>query len=158
MISLQNLAGFYRLPLSHRSWVHHRLIYICFEQWTRAFIGNLSQQLDEKGQIDAAKSMLEFQQYFIGKMDERRQEPKDDILSKVVNASIDGEKPLENAECMSMISQIMVAGNETTSASLTEGMWHLIQNSDQYHLVRNDHSEKMILRLVEETLRLAGQY
>lgn len=127
-----------------------------FRKWTNAFIGNLSQQLDEEGQIEAAKSMLEFQQYFIEKMDERRRNPADDILSKIVNASIDDEKSLENAECLSMISQIMVAGNETTSASLTEGMWHLIQNPDQYDLVRKDPSVEMISRLVEETLRISS--
>ena len=124
--------------------------------WTRAFIGNLSQQLDEQGRIKAAKSMLEFQQYFVEKMEERRRSPQDDILSKVVNASIDGEKPLGNAECLSMLSQIMVAGNETTSASLTEGMWQLIQNPEQYKLVLNDPSPEMISNVVEETLRISS--
>lgn len=127
-----------------------------FRKWTNAFIGNLSQQLDEAGQLEAAGRVKEFQQYFIKKMDERRQKPEDDILSKIVNASIDGEKTLENAECLSMISQIMVAGNETTSASLTEGMWHLIRNPDQYELIHNDQSPEMISRLVEETLRISS--
>ncbi|HIG44130.1 MAG: cytochrome P450 [bacterium] len=124
--------------------------------WTRAFIGNLSQQLDEQGRIKSARSMLEFQQYFVEKMDERRRDPQQDILSKVVNASIDGETPLENAECLSMLSQIMVAGNETTSASLTEGMWRLIQNPKQYQLVADDPSPAMISNLVEETLRISS--
>ena len=127
-----------------------------FRKWTRAFIGNLSQQLDEEGKIEAAKNILEFQQYFVVKMDELRQQPADDILSKVVNASMDGEKPLNNAECPSMVSQIMVASNETTSASLTEGMYHLIQNPDQYELVRKDPSAEMISKLVEETLRISS--
>jgi cytochrome P450 len=52
-----------------------------------------------------------------------------------------------------MLSQILVAGNETTSAALTEGIWLLIQNPEQYELVKNDHSEEMIHRVVEEVLR-----
>ena len=124
-------------------------------KWTRAFIGNLSQQLDQEGLIEAAKNMIEFQQYFVDKMEERRKQSTNDILSKLVNARIDDE-PLTNSECLSMISQIMVAGNETTSASLTEGMWHLIQNPDQYELIRNDPSVEMISRLVEETLRISS--
>jgi len=127
-----------------------------FRKWTDAFIGNLSQQLDRDGQLAAARHILEFQHYFVEKMEERRQTPRDDILSMVVNASIDGEKPLNNAECLSMISQILVAGNETTSASLTEGIWLLIQNPDQYEKVRRDPSDAMINALVEEILRVTS--
>ncbi len=125
-------------------------------KWTEAFIGNLSQQLDKDGILAAAKDILEFQHYFVEKMDQRRAAPQDDILSKVVNASIDGEKPLDNAECLSMLSQILVAGNETTAASLTEGIWLLIQNPDQYELIKKDPSTEMISRFVEEVLRYSS--
>ncbi len=129
-----------------------------FRKWTDAFIGNLSQQLDRDGLLQAAKDMVEFQHYFVERMEERRAEPQDDILSKVVNASFDGEKPLDNAECLSMLSQILVAGNETTSATLTEGIWLLIQNPDQYELIKNDPSEDMISRFVEESLRYSARH
>jgi len=127
-----------------------------FRKWTDAFIGNLSQQLDRDGLLQAAKDMVEFQHYFVERMEERRADPQDDILSKVVNASFDGEKPLDNAECLSMLSQILVAGNETTSATLTEGIWLLIQNPDQYEILKNDLSEDMISRFVEESLRYSS--
>jgi cytochrome P450 len=127
-----------------------------FRKWTDAFIGNLSQQLDRDGLLQAAKDMVEFQHYFVERMNERREDPQDDILSKIVNASIDGEQPLSDAECLSMISQILVAGNETTSASLTEGIWLLISNPDQYELLKNDLSADMISRFVEETLRISS--
>jgi cytochrome P450 len=125
-------------------------------EWTEAFIGNLSQQLDREGTLRAARGMLEFQHYFVERLEERRRAPQDDILSKVVNASIDGETPLNNAECLSMLSQILVAGNETTAASLTEGIWLLIENPDQYALLEADHGPEMISRLVEETLRYSS--
>jgi len=125
-------------------------------KWTEAFIGNLSQQLDKEGMLKAARDIVEFQHYFVEKMEQRRQQPADDILSKVVNASIDGEKPLDNAECLSMLSQILVAGNETTAGSLTEGIWLLIENPDQYALIRKDPSPEMISRLVEEVLRYSS--
>ena len=54
------------------------------------------------------------------------------------------------------LSQILVAGNETTSASLTEGIWLLIENPDQYELLRDDPSADMISRFVEETLRISS--
>ena len=127
-----------------------------FRKWTEAFIGNLSQQLDREGTLQAAKDMVEFQHYFVDRMNERREEPADDILSKLVNASFDGEQPLTDAECLSMLSQILVAGNETTSASLTEGIWLLIENPDQYQLLKDNPSPEMISRLVEEVLRISS--
>lgn len=127
-----------------------------FRKWTNAFIGNLSGQLDREGLIQAAKDMIEFQHYFVARCEERTKQPEDDILSKVVNARIDGEQELSNAERVSIISQILVAGNETTSASLTEGIWLLIQNPDQYELLKADPSPEMISNLVEETLRISS--
>jgi cytochrome P450 len=126
-----------------------------FRKWTDAFIGNLSQQLDRAGRIRAAGDIVEFQHYFVEKMAARRHQPESDILSMIVNASIDGE-PLNDAECLSMISQILVAGNETTSAALTEGMWLLIRHPDQYEQVRRDPSDEMISALVEEILRITS--
>ncbi len=125
-------------------------------KWTEAFIGNLSQQLDREGMLAAARDIVEFQHYFVERLEERRSAPRDDILSKVVNASIDGEKPLDNAECLSMLSQILVAGNETTAASLTEGIWLLIQNPDQYALIKQDPSPERISAFVEEVLRISS--
>lgn len=125
-------------------------------KWTGAFIGNLSQQLDREGTLQAARDILEFQHYFVARMEERRQQPENDILSKVVNASIDGEKPLDNAECLSMLSQILVAGNETTSSALTEGIWLLIQHPEQYQIIRDDPSVENIHALVEEVLRISS--
>ena len=125
-------------------------------EWTEAFIGNLSQQLDREGQIAAAKKILEFQLYFVERLEERRENPSDDILSKIVNARIEGDQPLNNGECLSMLSQILVAGNETTAGSLTEGILLLIDNPDQYEILKADPSPEMISNFVEEVLRVSS--
>ncbi len=125
-------------------------------RWTEAFIANLGQQLDRPGQIAAAKNIVECQQYFVERIAERRRAPSDDILSKLVNASIDGDKALDDPECLSMLQQILVAGNETTSSALTEGMLLLIRNPDQYAIVHGDPSPEMISNLVEEVLRISS--
>ena len=127
-----------------------------FRKWTEAFIGNLSGQLNRDGLLKAARDVVEFQHYFVEKMEERRKQSEDDILSKIVCASIDGERPLDNAESLSMLSQILVAGNETTSASLTEGILLLIKNPDQYEMIRNDPSPEIISNFVEEVLRYSS--
>ncbi len=125
-------------------------------EWTEAFIGNLSQQLDLEGRVEAAKKIVEFQHYFVERLEERRAAPQDDILSKIVNARIEGDQPLTNGECLSMLSQILVAGNETTAGSLTEGILLLIDNPDQYEILKADPSPEMISNFVEEVLRVSS--
>ncbi len=146
-LPLNIIASQIGVPLSDLDKLRH---------WTEAFVGNLSQQLDHDGIIAAARDILEFQHYFVERMDERRAAPTDDILSMVINASIDGEEKLNNAEGLSMLSQILVAGNETTAGSLTEGIWLLIENPDQYELLKNDPSPEMISNFVEEVLRYSS--
>ena len=127
-----------------------------FRRWTEAAIRNLSGQLDRDGLLQAARETVEFQHYFVERIEERRKAPQDDILSKVVNASLDDEQPLSHAEALSMLQQILVAGNETTSSSFTEGILLLIENPDQYALLKNDPSPQMISNLVEEVLRISS--
>jgi cytochrome P450 len=89
-------------------------------------------------------------------LEERRAEPRDDILSKIVNASIEGDQPMNNGECLSMLNQILVAGNETTGAAMAQGILLLIENPDQYELVLADPSLQTISNFVEEVLRVSS--
>ena len=86
------------------------------------------------------------------KIDARRLSKTDDLLSDLVNARIDGETPLDDAEILSIAQQIMVAGNETTTHSLAGGIVHLANHPDQADAVRAD--PKLLGNLVEEVLRL----
>ena len=56
-------------------------------------------------------------------------------------------------ECLSVISQLLVAGNETTTSTFAEGMHLLATNPDQVKLVQDDPS--LIPNMVEEMLRLS---
>ena len=53
---------------------------------------------------------------------------------------------------MSILQQLLVAGNATTAHTITEAFYLLISNPDQMELVVNDHS--LIPNMVEEALRL----
>jgi len=71
---------------------------------------------------DAPERIVEFQHYFARKLEERRAEPRDDILSDLVNARSEGERPLDTAESLSIRQQLLVAGDETTASAIAEGM------------------------------------
>ena len=104
-------------------------------------------------ELEAVKLIVEYQHYFAKKLEERKRDRKDDIISDIVHARLDGERPLDTAESLSIIQQLLVAGNETTTSAIAEGILLLIQHPDQLALLQNDPG--LIPNLVEEVLRLS---
>jgi cytochrome P450 len=124
-----------------------------FRQWTDGFVAQLSGVASLAGQIEAARLIVEFQHYFAARLEERRKEPHDDIISDIVHAQVEGERPLDLPEMLSILQQLLVAGNETTASAIVEGLWLLIRHPDQLARVRREPA--LVPNLVEEVLRLA---
>ncbi|MEM9607563.1 MAG: cytochrome P450 [Actinomycetota bacterium] len=97
------------------------------------------------------RSNAEFNDYFSAKLAERRAEPKDDLITDVVQARLDGDE-LGEFEMLAMLQQFLVAGNETTTKLLTYLLLHLAENPELQERVRGD--AELIPGLVEEVLRL----
>jgi cytochrome P450 len=123
-----------------------------FKIWSDASVAPLGLMLTDEQWIDSALKVQEFQRYFVEALDERRASPRDDLLSALLEVRDDDGKPLDNGELLSIISQVLVAGNETTTNSIAAGMTLLIDNPDQQRRLREDPSR--IPTFVEETLRL----
>ena len=106
--------------------------------------------------IEIAKKLVQFQQYFANKLDESEDNASDDILSDLANLTFEDDdgvnRKLEKSEQLSIIQQLLVAGNATTAHSISEAIYLLIANPDQMDLVLNDY--KLIPNMVEESLRL----
>jgi len=124
-----------------------------FRRWTDGFVAQLSGVADLAGQVEAARLIVEFQHDFAARLEERRKEPHDDILSDIVHADAEGEPPLDVTEMLSILQQLLVAGNETTASAIAEGMWLLIRHPEQLARVRREPA--LLPNLVEEVLRLA---
>lgn len=121
-------------------------------KWTNANVTVLSQVSDKQTLLDAHASVKEEYDWFVTALDARRVHPQNDLLNLVAHATVEG-RPLTIEEQLGHCTQFLVAGNETTTATLTEGIRQLCLNPDQEAAVRSDRS--LIPNLVEETLRLA---
>ncbi|MEZ7997258.1 MAG: cytochrome P450 [Halioglobus sp.] len=121
-------------------------------KWTNANVTVLSQVSDKQGLLDAHAGVKEEYDWFVTALDARRANPQDDLLNLVAHATFEG-RPLTIEEQLGHCTQFLVAGNETTTATLAEGIRQLCLNPEQEAAVRNDRS--LIPNLVEETLRLA---
>ncbi len=125
-----------------------------FKRWTDAFLAQLGGMASLEEQVEAARQIVDFQHYTAAVLEERRSSRREDIISDLVHARLEGERPLDTAECLSILQQLLVAGNETTASSIAEGTWLLIQNPDQLALVRE--RPELVEKLVEEVLRLSS--
>jgi cytochrome P450 len=94
----------------------------------------------------------DLQLLFLKICDQRRKQPEDDMLTMLVEARYEGERPLRDGEILSILNQFLVAGHETTSSALGAGMKLLIDNPDQQQQLRQDPT--LIKNFVEEILRL----
>jgi cytochrome P450 len=123
-----------------------------FKRWSDDFVALIGNHHMSREQMKAMLySQMEFYNYFQSKIDERRAEPRNDLISDVVQAELDGE-PLSDGEMLAMFNQFLVAGNETTTKLIASSMRILCEHPDVMQQLRDDRS--LIPGFVEEALRL----
>lgn len=74
-----------------------------------------------------------------------------DLLTLIAQAKQPDGTAVEQADALSMLSQLLVGGNETTTSLITNVMWRLLQHPDQLQLLQRDRS--WLLPAIEESLR-----
>lgn len=91
---------------------------------------------DSEGEPDVAAA--EILAYAMGLADERRQEPREDIVTKLVQAGSDGSGALTDDEFGFFVILLAVAGNETTRNAITHGLKAFFDNPDQWELFKKE--------------------
>ena len=130
--------------------------------WSEASNVALGTEPSAEARLGAARAQLAAQTYWHGAYEDRLANPIQDILSDLAHADFDdpdtptGEtRKLEFPEVYSIIKQLMVAGNETTTKFLNETMRLLIDHPDVWATIEQD-VDGHINGLVEEGLRLSS--
>jgi cytochrome P450 len=126
-----------------------------FKRWSDDSVAPLSGLLSPERQLECARSRVEMQRYMAERCRERETDPRDDLLSDLVQSRFDsGERAgerLSMPELLNVIEQLLVAGNETTTKLIAAGMLALIEHPAQMAAVLADRT--LIANLVEEALR-----
>ncbi|CAM8647273.1 CypX Cytochrome P450 [Acidimicrobiia bacterium] len=102
---------------------------------------------------DGATASAELFMYVNDLAQKRQADPRDDIVTKLINSEIEGDRLTEFEFDMFMML-LTVAGNETTRNTTSWGMWALMQNPDQYKALAGDIDGKLD-HAIEEILRWA---
>lgn len=122
--------------------------------WTNKMIGADDPEYakDVESSMEAQMAAAELYMYAAGLRTDRAEKPLDDIVTKLINAEINGDR-LTDAEFEMFILLLAVAGNETTRNATSHGMHALMTNPDQYAKLVADPS--LIDSAVEEIVRWA---
>lgn len=123
--------------------------------WTDAWVQRLGLMQTPEEVIWSTEMEIEAQQYFQGIFERLRSEPNDTLLSDLVNTEIpEWGRTLTDEELHAeMMADTFVGGSETTTNALSAGVRLLIENPDQWDLLKRD-PERHLPTLVEEVLRL----
>jgi cytochrome P450 len=117
-----------------------------FRRWSDAMVG----MMDHPPEPDMVQSSIELIGYFREQIEERKKRPKDDMMSDLLEAEIDGRR-LTDEELDAFFIMLLVAGNETTTNWLSNHLNILARRPDLWKACREDRS--LVPLALEETLR-----
>ncbi|OBA72906.1 cytochrome [Mycobacterium sp. 1554424.7] len=117
-----------------------------FRAWSDAATGTADPEIE----LDPFVAMGQLFEYFQKLIAQRRVEARDDLLSVLAGAEIDGVR-LTDEDLLNFAFLLLVAGNETTRNLIALGTCALIAHPDQCRLLVEDPS--LIPGAVEEMLR-----
>ena len=131
-----------------------------FKRYSEAFILGLIEPIDNVQRVEVARTIIEYQNFMAGLLQERRERPREDLLSAMVNAELDlegedagieGLRNLTDAEILGMLCQLVAGGHHTTAGLIGNGLMILLEQPDVMDALRSDLD--LIPNFIEEVLR-----
>jgi cholest-4-en-3-one 26-monooxygenase len=105
---------------------------------------------DPEYSVDPEAASVEILGYAMAMAEDRKANPRDDIVTKLVQADVEGHA-LTADEFGFFVILLTVAGNETTRNAITHGMNAFFENPDQWELYKQQRPETA----VDEVIRWA---
>jgi len=144
----------YRIPIL----VICRLLGVPVEEQAQvcAWVPDVVRGLDVDGLLStsmiahADAAAVNLTRYFAALAERRRADPGDDLFSRLVAASDDGDR-LASDELVAFAVLLFAAGHETTANLVGNGLWHLLDHQDQLELWRDE--PRLRRHAIDELLR-----
>ena len=142
-VPLQVIAEMLGVPLEDR----HKLF-----EWSNRMIGSEDPEylVDQSEVMNAQVEMFMYANQLAA---QRRSAPRDDIITALLDAEVDGDR-LSEMDFNLFFLLIAVAGNETTRNSISHGIKAFCDYPDQYQLLVDDPSRAQVA--TEEIVRWAS--
>jgi len=121
--------------------------------WTNRLIGEEDPEYFV-GADQMRQAQVEMFMYVRELCEQRRSEPRDDIMTELLQAEMDGDK-LTDLELNAFFMFLSAAGNETTRNAASHGLQAFLENPGEYDKLVQD-PERLIGSATEEILRWAS--
>jgi cytochrome P450 len=118
-----------------------------------ALVAGEPTMLDDEQVAARAGKISAFQEAIAQLVQEKRCHPQDDLISQLLQAEEAGDR-LSEPELLATIGLLIVAGHETTSNLIGNGMLALFDHPDQLARLKEDLT--LVPMAVEELLRSTG--
>jgi cytochrome P450 family 142 subfamily A polypeptide 1 len=124
-------------------------------RWSEEIMGPTSAEMVTPEQIakvlqSTNRAIEEFNEAQLGIIANRRQHPRDDVITTLCQAEIDGER-LDDESIVQEMLLILIGGDETTRHVLSGGMLELIKHADQREALRSGAADMAVA--AEEMIR-----
>lgn len=121
-----------------------------FRKWTEGIIDPMANFVTTGRMFINSQRIISL---FKKLINQRRQDPQDDLVTALVQAEQDGDR-LNEQELLAMVFLLLFAGHETTINLIGNGILALLQHPDQLQRLQDDPS--LIDTAVEEILRFTS--
>jgi len=102
-----------------------------FQAWSHLRARVIEPTITARERRLATQAACELDAYFLGLIEQRRTEPQDDLISALVAAEAAGDQ-LSHDELLVMLRLLLVAGNETTTNLIGNGLLALLRYPEQF--------------------------
>ncbi len=137
----QTIALVMGAPIKDAPKLHH------WSNWIQRQFDAVSMASERDG---IERAVEEFYEYAEALVAARREDPQDDLISKLIAAEEAGEK-LNDVECINLVFNVLVGGVDTTQSQLAHAIKLLAEHPEQWWALAAD--PQLAERAVEEALR-----
>ncbi len=121
-----------------------------FLKWSDDMMEGLSSTVSEADMQVTLDAFMAYNEYTMNKIEQRRAEPTEDLISVLVHAEVDGQR-LSNDDILQETLLILVGGDETTRHTISGGTEQLIRHPEQWQLLQD--KPDLVPTAIEEMLR-----
>ncbi|BBY25829.1 cytochrome P450 [Mycobacterium stomatepiae] len=122
-----------------------------FHEWTLGITELFVPTISEQRRLYLAREQVDFSDYLMDAITQRRRSPSDDLISGLILAQEDTEKSLTDREILGVVGQLVIAGFETSAGGIGFALYKLCEDRELLNRVRSDLS--LVPKVVEESLR-----
>ncbi|MBJ19610.1 MAG: cytochrome P450 [bacterium] len=144
-----------------------------FHHWLNDFarrgdVSGVTPEVERKGE----EAVIGFTEYFLDRIGERRAQPREDLMTQLIEVEDQNGKRLRDDELVAIFILMIQAGHETTADQIGLGMLGLLRHPDQLELLRRepdrisaaveeicryDSSNQLLQRVGREDFKLGGE-